>query len=106
MKSRFAQSHVYTKALVWRRGGDSNPRHPFGVKLISSQPCSATPAPLHGKKSAEIMVRMPAATKYSTERLVETTATRTQFLHAFQYGESCPVAARFSRVACRTPLLS
>src|SRR6266446_1313308 len=34
---------------IWRRGGDSNPRHPFEVKLISSQPCSATPAPLHEK---------------------------------------------------------
>ena len=34
----------------WRRGGDSNPGHPFGVKLISSQPCSATPAPLRGNR--------------------------------------------------------
>src|SRR5580692_7044518 len=33
---------------LWRRGGDSNPRHPFGVKLLSRQPCSATPAPLRG----------------------------------------------------------
>jgi hypothetical protein len=36
------------KLKVWRRGGDSNPRHPFGVKLLSRQPCSATPAPLRG----------------------------------------------------------
>ncbi len=42
-----------THVLVWRRGGDSNPRHPFGVKLISSQPCSATPAPLRGKSSRD-----------------------------------------------------
>ena len=37
------------KIIAWRRGGDSNPGHPFGVKLISSQPCSATPAPLREK---------------------------------------------------------
>jgi hypothetical protein len=37
--------------IAWRRGGDSNPGHPFGVKLISSQPCSATPAPLREKIS-------------------------------------------------------
>ena len=37
---------VYLFRQKWRRGGDSNPRHPFEVKLISSQPCSATPAPL------------------------------------------------------------
>ncbi len=40
---------LYWCLKLWRRGGDSNPRHPFGVKLISSQPCSATPAPLHGR---------------------------------------------------------
>src|SRR5215469_3422254 len=45
---------IHTGALmekVWRRGGDSNPRHPFGVKLLSRQPCSATPAPLRGDVS-------------------------------------------------------
>ena len=38
---------------IWRRGGDSNPRHPFGVKLLSRQPCSATPAPLRGCYSVQ-----------------------------------------------------
>src|SRR5271169_1693949 len=60
----------------WRRGGDSNPRHPFGVKLISSQPCSATPAPLRGiigrKHSAGTAL---VAQKYSTERPAEPIAT-------------------------------
>src|SRR5580704_9760515 len=41
----------HTLEDMWRRGGDSNPGHPFGVKLISSQPCSATPAPLREKLS-------------------------------------------------------
>ena len=60
----------------WRRGGDSNPRHPFGVKLISSQPCSATPAPLRGfmgrKCNAGTAV---VATKYNTGNTAEPTAT-------------------------------
>ena len=40
--------------IAWRRGGDSNPGHPFGVKLISSQPCSATPAPLRKIELADV----------------------------------------------------
>src|ERR1700756_3297190 len=45
----------------WRRGGDSNPRHPFGVKLLSRQPCSATPAPLRGKTAENLTqgLRLP-----------------------------------------------
>src|SRR5260370_32892292 len=39
---------------IWRRGGDSNPRHPFGVKLLSRQPCSATPAPLRGPLATSV----------------------------------------------------
>src|ERR1700674_4519738 len=39
-----AEPRIHTN--LWRRGGDSTPRHPFGVKLLSRQPCSATPAPL------------------------------------------------------------
>src|ERR1700730_11687058 len=47
----------------WRRGGDSNPRHPFGVKLLSRQPCSATPAPLRGQPKPR---EGRPAQKYST----------------------------------------
>jgi hypothetical protein len=69
-------AEVYLFRQKWRRGGDSNPRHPFEVKLISSQPCSATPAPLRGiigrKCNAGTAL---VASKYSTERPAEPTAT-------------------------------
>ena len=53
---------------IWRRGGDSNPGHPFEVKLISSQPCSATPAPLRGIMSRKWSAKTALnATKYITQ---------------------------------------
>jgi hypothetical protein len=64
---------------IWRRGGDSNPGHPFGVKLISSQPCSATPAPLREKLSrpdfvcrglARISISSPCRTSPSERRIL------------------------------------
>src|ERR1700674_1639337 len=49
-----AEPRIHTN--LWRRGGDSNPRHPFGVKLLSRQPCSATPAPLRSRYPPQFTV--------------------------------------------------
>jgi hypothetical protein len=75
--ARNAQSTIFWKKILeWRRGGDSNPRHPFEVKLISSQPCSATPAPLRGIVGRKCGTGTAcSATKYNTERPAEPIAT-------------------------------
>src|ERR1700722_13912377 len=56
-------------SLEWRRGGDSNPRHPFGVKLISSQPCSATPAPLRRLQSVLLYISCGSFTNAPASRV-------------------------------------
>ena len=43
---RFASPVVRRSNLDFRRGGDSNPRYPLGVQLLSREPDSAALAPL------------------------------------------------------------
>jgi hypothetical protein len=87
---------------AWRRGGDSNPGHPFGVKLLSRQPCSATPAPLREKRAGQMVnARACRGEVYHFRRKAEICSPRG--IGGFYRGGSCEVAARFSRVARMTP---